>query len=127
LHGTQVAVELIVRGLACLAEGVGMRAPARVCEGAPNTGLHWLGEAAEQLHVFTSDCLCAVHVPQGHLDALYAVLSAVKTGQMSEDEAIHRLAPASQWGWTAIAPPRTRLLASAVGRRTRALAQPFVH
>ena len=48
-HGKQAAVELIVRVLACLAEGLGIRATARVFEVAPNTVLHWLAEAAEQL------------------------------------------------------------------------------
>jgi transposase-like protein len=46
-HGKQVAVELIVRVLACLAEGLGIRATARVFEMDPNTVLHWLVEAAE--------------------------------------------------------------------------------
>ena len=36
-HGTQAAVELIVRVSACLAEGLGIRATARVFEVAPNT------------------------------------------------------------------------------------------
>jgi len=34
-----MAVELIVHVLACLAEGLGMRATARVCEIDPNTVL----------------------------------------------------------------------------------------
>jgi transposase-like protein len=55
LHGKQVALELIVRVLACLAEGLGIRATARVFEVAPKTVLHWLGEAAEQLQrIFTA-------------------------------------------------------------------------
>ena len=41
-HGKQVAVELIVHVLACLAEGLGIRATARVFEVAPNIVLHWL-------------------------------------------------------------------------------------
>jgi hypothetical protein len=45
-HGKQVAVELLVRVLACLAEGLGIRATARVFEVDPNTVLHWLVEAA---------------------------------------------------------------------------------
>ncbi|HEV8716388.1 MAG TPA: hypothetical protein VGX03_26650 [Candidatus Binatia bacterium] len=77
-HGKQAAVELIVRVLACLAEGLGIRATARVFEVAPNTVLHWLVEAAEQLHAFTSYFLCEVHVQQLQLDELYAVLSAFK-------------------------------------------------
>ena len=38
-HGKRVAVELIVRVLACLAEGLGIRATARVFEVDPNTVL----------------------------------------------------------------------------------------
>jgi transposase-like protein len=52
-HGKQAAVELIVRVLACLAEGLGIRATARVFEVAPHTVLQWLGEAAEQLRAFS--------------------------------------------------------------------------
>ncbi len=39
-HGKQVAVELIVRVLACVAERLGIRATARVFEVEPNTVLH---------------------------------------------------------------------------------------
>ena len=42
-------MELIVPVLACLAEGLGIRATARVFEVAPTTVLQWLVEAAEQL------------------------------------------------------------------------------
>jgi hypothetical protein len=49
LHGKRLSVELIVRVLACLAEGLGIRATARVFEVDPNTVLQWLVEAAEQL------------------------------------------------------------------------------
>ena len=51
-HGKQTVVELIVRVLACLAEGLGIRATARVFEVAPNTVLHGLAEAAEPLRAF---------------------------------------------------------------------------
>jgi transposase-like protein len=44
-HGKQAAVELVVHVLACLAEGLGIRATARVFEVDANTVLHWLGEA----------------------------------------------------------------------------------
>ncbi|HEY5866759.1 MAG TPA: hypothetical protein VI542_14630, partial [Candidatus Tectomicrobia bacterium] len=48
-HGKQAAMERIVRVLACLAEGLGIRATARVFEVDANTVLQWLVEAAEQL------------------------------------------------------------------------------
>jgi transposase-like protein len=63
-HGKQASVEPIVRVLACLAEGLGIRATARVFEVAPNTVLAWLVEAAEQLRAFAAYFLCEVHVKQ---------------------------------------------------------------
>jgi hypothetical protein len=63
-HGQQAAVELIVRVLACLAEGLGIRATARVFEVDPNTVLHWLVEAAEHLRAFSAYFLCDLHVNQ---------------------------------------------------------------
>ena len=63
-HGKQAAVELIVRVLACLAEGLGIRATARVFEGDAHTVLQWLVEAAEPLHAFSHYFLCDVHVEQ---------------------------------------------------------------
>src|SRR5262249_24976669 len=115
-HGKQVAVELIVRVLACLAEGLGMRAPARGFEVDPNTVLGWLVEAAEQLKAFAHSFLCEVHVHQGQLDELSAVRSAVKDGELSEDEAIKRLSRSPQWVWVAIDPVSKLLLAIDVGQ-----------
>jgi hypothetical protein len=40
-HGTRGSVELLVRVLACLAEGLGIRATARGFEVAPHTVLDW--------------------------------------------------------------------------------------
>src|SRR5215475_9637190 len=126
-HGKQAAVELIVRVVACLAEGLGIRATARVFEVAPNTVLQWLVEAAEQLKAFTSYFLGEVHIQQLQLDELYAVLSAVKDGEMSEEEAIQRLSRSPHWVWTAIDPQSKLLLAIDIGPRTRAMAQRVVH
>jgi IS1 family transposase len=126
-HGKQAAVERIVHVLACLAEGLGIRATARVFEVDPNTVLQWLVEGAEQLHAFTSYFLCAVHVHQVQLDELYAVLSAVKEEQMSTEEAIQRLSRSPQWVWTAIDPQSKLLLAMAIGSRTQAMAQRIIH
>ena len=82
-HGKQAAVELIVRVLACLAEGLGIRATARVFEMDPNTVLQWLVEAAEQLQAFSAYFLCDMHINQLQLDELYAVLRGVKDGEIS--------------------------------------------
>src|SRR5215831_6321232 len=86
-HGKQASVELSVRVLACLAEGLGIRATARVFEVEANTVLHWLVEAAEQLTAFSAYFLCDLHVKQLQLDELYAVLRDLKAGVLSADEA----------------------------------------
>jgi IS1 family transposase len=126
-HGKRVAVELIVRVLACLAEGLGIRATARVFEVAPNTVLHWLVEAAEHLRAFSAYCLCDLHVGQLQLDELYAVLRGVKAGEISEENALKRLEHARHWVWTAIDPESKLLLAIDIGPRTLAMAQRVVH
>lgn len=126
-HGKRLSVELIVRVLACLAEGLGIRATARVFEVDPNTVLQWLVAAAEQLQAFTSYFLCDMHVTQLQLDELYAVIRALKTGEISEDNALKRLEGARPWVWTAIDPVSKVLLAIEVGPRTVEMAQRVVH
>jgi IS1 family transposase len=126
-HGKQVAVELIVRVLACLAEGLGIRATARVFEVAPNTVLHGLVDAAEQLRAFSCYFLCDVHVEQLQLDELYAVLRDRQAGAISDDEAIRRLERSPYWVWTAMDPTSKLLVVVDVGSRTLAMAQRVVH
>ena len=103
-HGKQAAGELIVRVLACLAEGLGIRATARVFEVDPHTVLHWLVEAAEQLQAFSASFLCDVHARQLQRDELYAVSREVKSGEISEDEALKRLERSPYWVWTTMDP-----------------------
>jgi IS1 family transposase len=126
-HGKRVASELIVRVIACLAEGMGIRGTARVFEVDPNTVLQWLVEAAEQLRAFSQHFLHDVRVRQVQLDELFALLSAVKNGEVSEAEAIERLERSPQWVWVAMDPESKLLLAIDVGERTLAMAQRFVH
>jgi len=115
-------VELIVHVLACLAEGLGIRATARVFEVDPNTVLHWLVEAAEQLRAFSAYFLHELEITQVQLDELYAVLSAVRDGDLSEAKAIERLSRSPHWVWTAIDPESKLLLSVQVGERTLAMA-----
>jgi IS1 family transposase len=126
-HGKRASVELIVRVIACLAEGLSIRGTARVFEVNPNTGLQGLGEAAEQLRAFSRPILHDVRVRQVQFDALFALLSAVKEGEIGKAEAIARLARLPQWVWAAMDPESKLLLAIAVGKRPLAMAQRFVH
>ena len=113
--------------IACLAEGLGIRGTARVFELDPNTVLEWLVEAAEHLKAFSGYFLCELHINQVQLDELYAVLSAVRAGDLSEAEAIERLSRSPHWVWTAIDPESKLLLRVQVGERTLAMAQAMLH
>jgi hypothetical protein len=126
-HGKRVAVELIVRVLACLAEGLGIRATARVFEVDPNTVLQWLVEAAEQLRAFSTYCFCDIHVRQLQLDEWYAVLRGVRDGEIRADNALKRLERARHWVWTVIDPESKLLLVTESGPRTLEMAQRVVH
>jgi len=126
-HGKRVAVDLIVHVIGCLAEGLGIRGTARVFEIDPNTVLSWLMEAADQLRAFSQYFLHDLHLRQVQLDELYAVLSALKAGEVSEDEVIERLSRSPQWVWVAMDPESKLLLTIDVGERSTAMAQRVVH
>jgi hypothetical protein len=104
-----------------------MRATARVFEVDAHTVLQWRVEAAEQRRAFSRYFLCDVHVEQLQLDELYAVLRALKAGEIGEDEAIQRLERSPSWVWTAMAPDRKVLLVIEVGTHTLEMAQRVVH
>ncbi len=89
--------------------------------------LGWLVDAAEQLRAFSRHFLHDVRVRQVQLDELFALLSAVKEGEVSEAEAIERLERSPQWVWVAMDPESKLLLAIDVGSRTLAMAQRVVH
>jgi IS1 family transposase len=127
LHGKRVAPDLLGWAVGALAEGLGIRAVARVFEVDPNTVLQWLVEVADHATALSRYFLHDVRVTQVQLDELFALLSAVKAGEVSEAEAIQRLSRSPQWVWTAIDPVTKLLLPINVGDRTLAMAQRVVH
>ncbi len=127
LYGKRVTPDLLVWAVGALAEGLGIRAVARVFEVDPNTVLQWLVEAAEHLQAFSQYFLHDLRVTQVQLDELFALLSAVKDGEVSEAEALKRLSRSPHWVWVAIDPVTKLLLAIDVGARTLAMAQCVVH
>src|SRR6266705_1606239 len=96
-HGKRVSPDLLVWAVGALAEGLGIRAVARVFEVNPNTVLAWLVEVAEHAAAFSRYVLHDVRVTQVQLDELFALLSAVKTGEVSEAAAITRLSRSPHW------------------------------
>ena len=93
----------------------------------PNTVLSWRVEAAEHLEAFSRYFLQDVHVEQVQMDELFALLSTVKQGEVTEAEAIKRLSRSPYWVWVAIDPVYKLILAVNVGHRTLALAPRLVH
>jgi IS1 family transposase/transposase-like protein len=126
-HGKQVNSDKLVWAIAALAEGLGLRAVARVFEVDPHTVLGWLVEAAEHLEAFSRYHLHDRYVEQVQMDELFALLSAVKEGEVTEAEAIQRLSRSPHWGWVAMDPVCKLILAVDVGDRTLAMAQRLVH
>src|SRR5215468_9970125 len=87
LHGKRVAPDMLVWAV------------ARVFGVDPNTVLAWLVDVAEHATAFSLYFLHDVHVTQVQLDELFALLSAVKTGEVSEAEAVERLSRSPHWVW----------------------------
>ena len=127
LHGKRVSPDKLVWAMGALAEGLGLRAVARVFEVDPNTVLAWLVEAADHAVAFSQYFLHDLRVTQVQLDELFALLNAVKTGEVSEVQALKRLSRSPQWVWAAMDPVTKLLLTIDIGDRTRAMAQSVVH
>src|SRR5262245_43354934 len=127
LHDKRVQPEVLVWAVTAVAEGLGIRAVARVFAVDPNTVLQWLLEVADQAAAFSRYFLHDVQGTQVQLDELFALLSAVKAGEVSEEEALNRLSRSPHWVWVALDPVTKLLLALEVGERTLALAQRLVH
>jgi hypothetical protein len=126
-HGKQVEPDKLVWVIAALAEGLGIRAVARVFEVDPTTVLGCLVEAAEHLEAFSRYFLHDVDVEQVQMDELFALLSAVKDGEVSKRQAITRLSCSPHWVWVAMDPVCKLILAVDVGDRILAMAQRLVH
>src|SRR5919106_6947968 len=126
-HGKQVDADKLVWAIAALAEGLGIRAVARVFETDPTTVLCWLVETAEHLEAFSRHFVHDLAVEQVQMDELFALLSAVKDGEVSEQQAIKRFSRSPHWVWVAMDPVCKLILAVDVGDRTLAMAQRLVH
>jgi hypothetical protein len=126
-HAKQGEPDRLVWAMAALAEGLGIRAVARVFEGDPNTVLSWVVEAAEHLEAFSRYFRRRVEVEQVQMDELFALLSAVKDGAVTETQAIEPLSRSPHGVWRAMEPVGKLILAVDVGERTLAMAQHLVH
>jgi hypothetical protein len=81
-----------------------------------------LVEVADHAAAFSQYFLHDVRITQVQLDELFALLSAVKTGEVSDAEAIQRLSRSPHWVWVAFDPVTKLLLTIESGDRTLAMA-----
>jgi hypothetical protein len=115
LHGKRVSPDMLVWVVEALAEGLGIRAVARVFEVDSNTVLQWLVEVADHAAACSRYFLHDVQVNQVQLDALLALRSAVKDGEVTEAEAMQRLSRSPHWVWVAMDPESKLILTINVG------------
>jgi IS1 family transposase/transposase-like protein len=127
LHGKRMAPEVVVWAVGALAEGLGIRAVARVFAVDPNTVQHWGTEVAAQAAACSRYFLHHVHVTQVQLDELFAPLSTMTAGEVSAEGALSYWSPSPHWVWVALDPVTKLLLAIEGGARTLAMAQCLVH
>jgi len=76
LHGKRVVPEVMGWAVGAVAEGLGIRAVARVFALDPDTVQHWVTEVAAQAAACSRYFLHDVQATQVQLDELFALLSA---------------------------------------------------
>jgi len=126
-YGKSHAPETILRVIAALAEGLGIRAVGRVFGVEANTVLAWLVEAADHAEAVSGFLLHHLDVEQVQLDELFALIGEHRAGQIGENDMIERLARRPRWVWTAVDPVSKLWIHVDIGDRCLAMAQRFVH
>jgi IS1 family transposase len=114
--GLKTPEETVYRALTCLAEGLGIRATARVYGVKPDDVLRWLRRAGQHSEKVSAYLMRNLHVEQAQLDELWTFVRK-KEKTLSAWEQLH-----SEWGdtwiWTVVDPVNKLVLAFYVGERT---------
>src|SRR5262245_29783947 len=126
-QGQRKPADPFVRVVTAVAEGLGIRAAARVFEVDPKTVLAWVVEVANHLAAFSQYRLHDMQVRQVQLDELCAWLTEGTADQGSDAETTEHCPRSPNWIWVAIDPESKLLLALDLGHRTLAMAQRLVH
>jgi hypothetical protein len=69
--GLKTPQETVYRALACVAEGMGLRATARVLGVKPDDVLRWLRRAGQHPELVSADWMRNLHVEPVQLDELW--------------------------------------------------------
>ncbi len=118
----RVPAETIWQALKALAEGLDIRATARVFDVDPNTIEMWLHQAAEYMEAVSHYLIHDLHLSQVQVDELWALLGRQDTEGQSQQKC-----RAVRWVWAGIDPVSKLMLACVVGGRSVETAQLLIH
>jgi IS1 family transposase len=119
--GKQTLPETIWRALTALAEGLGIRATARVFDVDPDTIETWLHQAADHMEAVSRYLIHDLQLTQVQIDELWALLGKRDLNEKREK------CKAKRWVWVGIDPVSKLWLASVVGDRSQECAQQLIH
>jgi IS1 family transposase len=122
--GLKTPTKTVCIALQELAEGLGVRAVARIHGVKPDTVLEWLKKAGQHCQMLSEYMMRELNVTQVQLDELWTFVHK-KERMLKEWEKLH-----SEWGdtwvWVAFDPVHKLIIAVLVGERTEEAAVSFV-
>ncbi len=120
-YGKKTAAETIWQALKALAEGLDIRATARVFAVDPNTIETWLKQAAEHMEAVSAFLIHDLELTQVQVDELWALLGRRDHNEGGEKQRGKR------WVWAGIDPESKLMLGYVIGDRSQACAQWLIH
>ncbi len=121
-YGKKTAAETIWQTLKALAEGLDIRATARVFDLDPNTVEKWLGQAAEHMEAVSTYLIHDLELTQVQVDELWTLL-----GRRDNNEGEEGKQRGKRWVWVGIDPVSKLMLAYVVGDRSLEYTQLLIH
>ncbi len=121
-YGKETGAETIWLALKALAEGLDIRATARVFDLDANTVERWLGQAAEHMEAVSTYLIHDLELTQVQVDELWVLL-----GRRDNNEAEAGKQRGKRWVWAGMDPVSKLMLGYVVGDRSLAYAQLLIH
>ena len=116
-YRSHTPTEIIWMALSAMAEGLDIRATARVFEVKPDSVQNWLQQASKHMETVSRYLLHDLHLTQVQVDELWALI-----GKRQEKHKRN-----SSWVWVALDPVSKLFLAFVVGDRSLQTAQSLIH
>jgi len=122
--GLKTPIQTVCLALQELAEGLGIRAVARIHGVEPDTVLAWLKKAGQHCDMLSAYMMRELHVTQVQLDELWTFVHKKERG-LTEWEKVHS-ERGDTWIWVACDAMHKLVIAVLVGERTEAEAVGFL-